>query len=585
MLHTVPEDTERHLGENKVAGYIGFDPTSDSLHVGSLAQIMTLIHFQRAGHTPYILVGGATGMVGDPSGKSQERNLLSEDILQRNLNGIQSQLQKFLDFDCGKNSAVIVNNYDWFKEYTFLNFIRDVGKHITVNYMMAKDSVKKRLESENGMSFTEFSYQLVQGYDFYYLWKNHNCVLQMGGSDQWGNICTGSDLIHKMGSGEAYALTTNLITKADGSKFGKSEGGNIWLDAEKTSPDMFYQFWIRASDEDAKTYIKIFTLFDRETIQVLELEHNAAPHLRKLQKELAKDITIRVHGESEYKRIIDNIAFFHGNLPISYLNDLDDKSIYRMFAGYPKFEIAQSQINQGIDAATFLSGSTMASVFSSKGEAKRMIQGGGVKINKNKITSPDSIVGSDFLIKNKYMVAQKGSTNFYLITVNTSWLDEVDINTQFWLKPIGFTGHPIPSNHKYNQDFEDLHFHDFPKAVRQKDIFIGYGVGSHKVLSVFRAVSSPKNATLENIEQEWWFERWPWYIKGQNLSKSFGSNWSGYNFNLQLLVKDYLDRNPTQNITLKSKSLGGINFGKDKLNLNPDFAKFIIKKIIETESY
>ncbi|WP_299291184.1 tyrosine--tRNA ligase, partial [uncultured Mucilaginibacter sp.] len=314
MLHDSMPGVEEKLQSSMVSGYIGFDPTADSLHVGSLAQIMTLIHFQRAGHKPFVLVGGATGMVGDPSGKSAERNLLSADVLQHNLNGIQKQLEKFLNFEFGENKAEVVNNYDWFKNFSFLDFIRDAGKHITVNYMMAKDSVKKRLEGETGMSFTEFSYQLIQGYDFYYLWKNRNCVLQMGGSDQWGNMVTGTELIRRKDQGEAFALTTQLIKKADGSKFGKSEGGNIWLDPAKTSPYQFSQFCLNASDEDAKSYIRIFTLLDQEEIETLETEHNAAPHLRVLQKTLAKDITIRVHGEAEYEKAIKSSEFLFGNI-------------------------------------------------------------------------------------------------------------------------------------------------------------------------------------------------------------------------------------------------------------------------------
>src|SRR5476651_1189198 len=335
MLHDIMPGTEDLLNKGMASGYIGFDPTADSLHVGSLAQIMTMIHFQRAGHKPFALVGGATGMVGDPSGKSAERNLLSEDVLQQNLAGIKNQLERFLDFNCGANSAEMVNNYDWFKDFTFLNFIRDVGKHITVNYMMAKDSVKNRIGGDTGMSFTEFTYQLVQGYDFYYLWKHHNCILQMGGSDQWGNIVTGTELIRRKGEGqgEAYALTTQLIKKSDGTKFGKTEGGNIWLDAEKTSPYQFYQFWLNASDDDAKTYIRIFTLFEKEVIEQLETEHFAAPHLRVLQKALAKDITVRVHSEQEYEKAIKSSEFLFGNTGIEFLNDLNNEEVIALFDG------------------------------------------------------------------------------------------------------------------------------------------------------------------------------------------------------------------------------------------------------------
>jgi len=413
MLHDIMPGTEDLLNKGMVSGYIGFDPTADSLHVGSLAQIMTMIHFQRAGHKPFALIGGATGMVGDPSGKSQERNLLSEDVLQLNLAGIKGQLEKFLDFDCGANSAQMVNNYDWFKDFTFLDFIREVGKHITVNYMMAKDSVKKRLEGETGMSFTEFTYQLVQGYDFYYLWKNHNCVLQMGGSDQWGNIVTGTELVRRKGAGEAFALTTQLIKKSDGTKFGKTEGGNIWLDAEKTSPYKFYQFWLNTSDADAKTYIRIFTLFDRETIEALEAEQDVAPHLRVLQKALAKDITVRVHGEAAYEKAIKSSEFLFGNVGIEFLSELNDEEVLALFEGVPNFNISLNELQQGINVVDLLAAHT--SVFPSKGEAKKMIQGGGAAINKLKINSVDDVYKPDTLISGKYLVAQKGKKNYFLI--------------------------------------------------------------------------------------------------------------------------------------------------------------------------
>ncbi|RKR85186.1 tyrosyl-tRNA synthetase [Mucilaginibacter gracilis] len=415
ILHDIMPGTEDLLNKGMVSGYIGFDPTSDSLHVGSLAQIMTLIHFQRAGHKPFALVGGATGMVGDPSGKSAERNLLSEDVLQKNLNGIQGQLEKFLDFDCGQNSAEVVNNYDWFKDFTFLDFIRDVGKHITVNYMMAKDSVKNRISGDTGMSFTEFSYQLVQGYDFYYLWKNKNCMLQMGGSDQWGNIVTGTEFIRRKDAGEAFALTTQLIKKADGSKFGKSEGGNIWLDAEKTSPYQFYQFWLNASDEDAKSYVRIFTLFDKETIEALETEHFAAPHLRTLQKALAKDITVRVHGEAEYEKAIKSSEFLFGGTGIEFLNELSDKEVIALFSGVPNFNIDKEDYSAGINVTDLLA--TKSAVFPSKGEAKKMIQSGGVAINKAKVATADDIYGTEQLINNKFLVAQKGKKNYFLIII------------------------------------------------------------------------------------------------------------------------------------------------------------------------
>ncbi len=412
-MHDIMPGTEELLNKGMASGYIGFDPTADSLHVGSLAQIMTLIHFQRAGHKPYALVGGATGMVGDPSGKSAERNLLSEEVLQHNLNGIKNQLEKFLDFDCGANSAKMVNNYDWFKDFTFLDFIRDVGKHITVNYMMAKDSVKNRISGDTGMSFTEFSYQLVQGYDFYYLWKHENCVLQMGGSDQWGNIVTGTEFIRRKDAGEAYALTTQLIKKSDGSKFGKTEGGNIWLDPAKTSPYQFYQFWLNASDDDAKTYIRIFTLFEKQNIETLEAEHDTAPHLRVLQKALAKDITVRVHGEREYEKAIKSSEFLFGSTGIEFLNELNDAEVIGLFSGVPNYTISLTELTNGIGVLDLLAVKT--AIFPSKGEAKKTIQGGGVSINRAKIASDTEVFNVSNLINNKFLVAQKGKKNYYLI--------------------------------------------------------------------------------------------------------------------------------------------------------------------------
>ncbi|GAA4906836.1 tyrosine--tRNA ligase [Mucilaginibacter defluvii] len=413
MLHDIMPGTEEELNKGMASGYIGFDPTADSLHVGHLTQIMTLIHFQRAGHKPYALVGGATGMVGDPSGKSQERNLLSEDVLQHNLECVKKQLEQFLNFNSGANSAQMVNNYDWFKNFTFLDFIRDVGKHITVNYMMAKDSVKKRLEGDTGMSFTEFTYQLVQGYDFYYLWKNHNCILQMGGSDQWGNIVTGTEFIRRKDAGSAFALTTQLIKKADGTKFGKTESGAVWLDPARTSPYQFYQFWLNSTDADAKSYIRIFTLLDRGTIEALDAEHDAAPHLRTLQKALAKDITIRVHGETAYEKAIKSSDFLFGNVGIEFLNELTDAEVKGIFEGVPNFNISLNELNEGINATELLAGKT--TVFPSKGEAKKMIQGGGVAVNKNKIATPDDIFNAENLINGKYLVAQKGKKNYFLI--------------------------------------------------------------------------------------------------------------------------------------------------------------------------
>ncbi|MFD1256493.1 tyrosine--tRNA ligase [Mucilaginibacter terrae] len=413
MLHDIMPGTEELLNKGMASGYIGFDPTADSLHVGSLATIMTLIHFQRAGHKPYALVGGATGMVGDPSGKSAERSLLSEEALALNLKGIQGQLEKFLDFNSGANSAEIVNNYDWFKEFSFLHFIRDVGKHLTVNYMMAKDSVKSRLSGDSGMSFTEFSYQLIQGYDFYYLWKNKNCVIQMGGSDQWGNIVTGTELIRRKDAGEAYALTTQLIKKADGSKFGKSEGGNIWLDPQKTSPYKFYQFWLNATDEDVKKFIRIFTLFDKEAIEVMEAEHDAAPHQRSLQKTLAKDITIRVHGEAAYNKAIQSSDFLFGNTGIEFLSELTDDEVLGIFEGVPNYKVSLADLQAGVNVLDLLA--TQTAVFASKGEAKKMIQGGGSAINKTKIASVDDVYNAENLINNKFLVVQKGKKNYFLI--------------------------------------------------------------------------------------------------------------------------------------------------------------------------
>ena len=415
MLHDIMPGTEELLNKGMSSGYIGFDPTADSLHVGHLTQIMTLIHFQRAGHKPYALVGGATGMVGDPSGKSAERNLLSEDVLNHNLRSVQAQLEKFLDFNSGANSAQMVNNYDWFKNFTFLDFIRDVGKHLTVNYMMAKDSVKKRLEGDTGMSFTEFTYQLVQGYDFYYLWKHNNCVLQMGGSDQWGNIVTGTELIRRKDQGEAYALTTQLIKKADGTKFGKTESGAVWLDPARTSPYQFYQFWLNTTDVDAKAYIRIFTLFDRQTIESMETEHDAAPHTRILQKALAKDIILRVHGDAGFEKAIKSTEFLFGNTGIEFLNELNDDELLAIFSGVPNFEIDKGELETGINVSDLLAVKT--TIFPSKGEAKKMIQGGGVAINKEKINTADDIYAANKLINNKYLVAQKGKKNYFLIVV------------------------------------------------------------------------------------------------------------------------------------------------------------------------
>ncbi|NEU08641.1 tyrosine--tRNA ligase [Flavihumibacter sp. R14] len=413
MLHDIMPGTEEELDKKMTSGYIGFDPTADSLHVGHLTQIMTLIHFQRAGHKPFALVGGATGMVGDPSGKSAERNLLSEETLNHNVSCLEAQLKKFLDFDGGANSAEMVNNFDWFKNFNFLDFIRDVGKHITVNYMMAKDSVRKRLEGDTGMSFTEFSYQLVQGYDFYYLWKERNCQVQMGGSDQWGNIVTGTELIRRKGHGSAFAITTQLIKKADGTKFGKTESGAVWLDPAKTSPYKFYQFWLNASDDDAKSWIRIFTLKTQQEIESLEAEHNEAPHLRILQKALAKEITVRTHSEEALETALKTSDFLFGNGSLDFLSGLDHSGVLDVFDGIPQFSIPKADLLAGVSATDLLAEKT--SVFPSKGEARKMMQGGGVSINKVKVTDAAEVLTADKLINNRYLVVQKGKKNYFLL--------------------------------------------------------------------------------------------------------------------------------------------------------------------------
>jgi tyrosyl-tRNA synthetase len=413
MLHDIMPGTEEELNKQMTSGYIGFDPTADSLHVGHLTQIMTLIHFQRAGHKPIALVGGATGMVGDPSGKSAERNLLSEEVLNHNVKCLEEQLKKFLDFNCGPKSAEMVNNYDWFKNFTFLDFIRDVGKHLTVNYMMAKDSVKKRLEGETGMSFTEFSYQLVQGYDFYYLWKEKNCQVQMGGSDQWGNIVTGTELIRRKAAGNAFAITTQLIKKADGTKFGKTESGAVWLDPAKTSPYKFYQFWLNTTDSDAKSWIRIFTLKSQSEIEALEMEHDLAPHLRILQKALAEEITIRTHSFDALQTALKTSDFLFGNGSLEFLNSLSKDDVLEVFEGLPQFIIAKDEFSAGMNATDLLAEKT--TVFPSKGEARKMISGGGVSINKEKIADPALILNTENLINGIFLVAQKGKKNYFLI--------------------------------------------------------------------------------------------------------------------------------------------------------------------------
>lgn len=412
MIHDMMPGAEEQLKKELTAAYIGFDPTADSLHIGSLVQIMILVHFQRAGHKPIALVGGATGMIGDPSGKSKERNLLDKETLARNVAGVHAQLEKFLDFNCGANSAEMVNNFDWFGDIKFLDFIRDVGKHISVNYMMAKDSVKTRMET--GISYTEFTYQLIQGYDFYYLYKHKNCKMQLGGSDQWGNIVTGTELIRRMDGGEAWAITSPLIKKADGTKFGKSEGGNVWLDSKRTTPYKFYQYWINSSDEDAKNYIKIFTLMSQTEIEALEKEHDQAPHLRILQQALAKDITCRVHSEEDWENAVRASQILFGKSTTDDLNRLDEATLLDVFAGVPRIEVSLDVLQQASSAIDLLSEVTQNQIFASKGEARRMIQGGGVSLNKQKITE-----GADKpilnLLQDKYLLVQKGKKNYYLI--------------------------------------------------------------------------------------------------------------------------------------------------------------------------
>ncbi|MBK7376626.1 MAG: tyrosine--tRNA ligase [Chitinophagaceae bacterium] len=413
MIQDIMPGTKEQLDKEMTTAYIGFDPTADSLHIGSLVPIILLVHLQKAGHKPIALVGGATGMVGDPSGKSEERNLLSEEVLNHNVACVKAQLEKFLDFDKSKpNAAEMANNYDWFKEISFLHFIRDVGKHITVNYMMAKDSVKKRLEGENGMSFTEFTYQLVQGYDFYWLYQNRNCKLQMGGSDQWGNIVTGTELIRRKCGGEAFAFTCPLIKKADGGKFGKTEQGNIWLDAHKTTPYQFYQFWLNANDADAETWIRIFTFLGQAAINELITEQKKDASRRVLQKALAREVTILVHGVDEYNKAIETTEklFANQNAPAESLSteDLEEMDGV-MKIGFPKEKIAS-----GIDVVSFLAES---SIFPSKGEARKMVQGGGVSINRHKVESADMRIENSLLLHNKYLLVQRGKKNYYLVSI------------------------------------------------------------------------------------------------------------------------------------------------------------------------
>lgn len=416
MIHTVMPGTDEQLAKEMTTAYVGIDPTADSLHIGHLVSVMMLRHFQRAGHKPIALIGGATGMIGDPSGKSAERNLLDEAALRHNQECIRRQLAKFLDFESdAANAAELVNNYDWMKEYSFLDFIRDIGKHITVNYMMAKDSVKKRLSAESsvGMSFTEFSYQLLQGYDFLWLNQNKNCKLQMGGSDQWGNITTGTELIRRKTDGDAFALVCPLITKADGTKFGKTESGNVWLDRRYTSPYKFYQFWLNVSDTDAEKYIRIFTSLPQDEIVALTDEHNQAPHLRVLQKRLAQEVTTLVHSEEDYLSAVEASGILFGNATSDVLKKLDEDTLLAVFDGVPQFRVSMSVFADGMKAIDLLTDE--AAVFPSKGEMRKMAQAGGVSLNKEKIESQDQLIDASYLLNGKYLLAQKGKKNYFLI--------------------------------------------------------------------------------------------------------------------------------------------------------------------------
>lgn len=416
MVHDMMPGTEEQLAKEMTSAYVGIDPTADSLHIGHLVSVMMLKHFQNAGHRPIALVGGATGMIGDPSMKSQERVLIDEETLRHNQECIKKQLAKFLDFDSdAPNHAELVNNYDWMKDYSFLNFIRDIGKHITVNYMMAKDSVKKRLggEAQHGMSFTEFSYQLLQGYDFLYLYRNKNCRLQMGGSDQWGNITTGTELIRRTDGGEAFALTCPLITKADGKKFGKTESGNVWLDPKRTSPYKFYQFWLNVSDEDAEKYIKIFTMLNQEEIQSLVAEQAENPGLRPIQKRLAKEITIMVHSVADYEAAVEASQILFSNKAQEILHKIDEDTLLSVFEGVPQYEVDKSLIEAGVSLANLTTDN--APVFASKGEMRKLTQGGGVAINKEKVTDPNMTINASHLLNGKYILAQRGKKNYYLI--------------------------------------------------------------------------------------------------------------------------------------------------------------------------
>jgi tyrosyl-tRNA synthetase len=416
LLHDIMPDTEAHLLEHATAGYIGFDPTADSLHIGSLVQILILKHFQNAGHKPIALVGGATGMVGDPSGKSAERNLLDEASLQKNIEGVKAQLSRFLDFNATENPAELVNNFDWMKDISLIDFVRDTGKHITVNYMMAKDSVKKRLSSESkvGMSFTEFTYQLFQGYDFYHLYKEMDCKLQMGGSDQWGNITTGTELIRRKAQGKAYAITVPLVTKADGTKFGKTEGGNVWLDANRTSPYKFYQYWLNASDEDAEKYIKIFTFLDKETIEALIVEHRETPHLRLLQKKIGEEVTVMTHGQEAFDNAIKASQILFGKSTSEDLKSLDEQTFLDIFEGVPQASVSKEDIDNGLDMIGALAAKT--GFLNSNGEARRALKENAISVNKEKVKE-DFVISSSDIIANAYVLLQRGKKNYFLLKI------------------------------------------------------------------------------------------------------------------------------------------------------------------------
>ena len=416
LLFDIMPETETHLLEHATTGYIGFDPTADSLHIGSLVQILILKHFQNAGHKPIALVGGATGMVGDPSGKSVERNLLDEASLQKNIEGVKAQLSRFLDFNATENPAELVNNFDWMKDISLIDFVRDIGKHITVNYMIAKDSVKKRISSESkvGMSFTEFTYQLFQGYDFYHLYKEMDCKLQMGGSDQWGNITTGTELIRRKAQGKAYAITVPLVTKADGTKFGKTEGGNVWLDAKRTSPYKFYQYWLNASDEDAEKYIKIFTFLDKKAIEALVAEHRETPHLRLLQKKIGEEVTIMTHGQEAFDNAIKASQILFGKSTSEDLKSLDEQTFLDIFEGVPQASVSKEDIDSGLDMIGALAAKT--GFLNSNGEARRALKENAISVNKEKVKE-DFVISTSDIIANAYVLLQRGKKNYFLLKI------------------------------------------------------------------------------------------------------------------------------------------------------------------------